>query len=157
MITPVILREFRFSRDFRQIEWRYTLWYNLLRAACAGLVLAVLMLAFPQHPGDRAVALTAPFVWPIAYLCIFVPLGILLSLVQELPFVGLFSAFCALISVAAGDPIVCLIHWIEPRAVPVQAPTLFSLTLVFWVLDVPEIPVAGDLCRFRLIPNTHSD
>ena len=143
MSTPVILREFRFTRDFRQIQWKATIWYNLLRAACAGLVIGILMFIFPQSAGDRTTALAAPFIWPIAYVIVFLPMGIIFSLLRSIPFVGLIAAFFALVAVAIGDPIVCILHKIFPNIVPVASPPLFSLYLVFWVLSAPEISVSN--------------
>ncbi|HMO52365.1 MAG TPA: hypothetical protein PKA21_14695 [Kiritimatiellia bacterium] len=143
MSTPIILRDFSFFRDFRQIQWGATLWYNLLRSACAGLVLGILMFIFPEAAGDRTSALTTPFIWPIAYVILFLPMGIIFSLLRNLPFVGLIAAFFALIAVAIGDPIVCILHKIFPKIVPVESPPLFSLYIVFWVLNAPEVSVAG--------------
>jgi len=142
MTTPIILRDFRFMRDFRQIQWGYTIWYNLLRSACAGLVIGIIMFIFPQSEGDRITAIAAPFVWPIAYLIIFLPLGVILSILRGLPFVGLFAAGFAFVAVAIGDPIVCVLRKIFPKSVPVDSPLLFSLYLIFWVLDAPEVAVA---------------
>ena len=142
MSTPLIVREFQFARDFRKIQWGATLWYNLMRAACAGLVLGILMFFFPQSEADRFTGLAAPLFWPVAYLIMFLPMGVVFSVLRELPFVGLLAAFFFFFSVAVGDPLVCLIHKLAPKLVPVDAPPLFSLSLVFWVLDAPEFSVA---------------
>lgn len=144
MSTPIILREFRFARDFREIQWGATIWYNLLRAACAGLVLALLMFLFPQSQGDRIIALAAPLVWPIGYLIIFLPMGIIFSLLQglQVPLVGLVAAVFAILAVGVGDPIVCILHRIRPGLVPVDSPPLFSVYIIFWVLTAPEISLA---------------
>lgn len=72
----------------------------------------------------------------------FPPMNVILSVLRELPFVGLLAAFFPLIVVAIGDPIVCLIHKIASELVPVEAPPLFSLSLVLWILDAPEYSVA---------------
>lgn len=142
MSTPIILRDFRFARDFRKIKWGATIWYNLLRAACAGLVLGILMLIFAQSADDRFTAIAAPLVWPIAFLVIFLPMGVVFSVLRELPFVGLLAAFFALVAVAIGDPIVCVLHKLSPKVIPVESPPIFSLNLIFWVLDAPEILIA---------------
>lgn len=142
MSTPIILRDFRLTRDFREIQWGATIWYNLLRAACAGLVVGVLMFIFPQSMGDRTTALAIPFVWPIAYLIIFLPAGIVFSLLQALPFIGLLAALFAFVAVGIGDPIASILHKLRPQIVPVESPPLFSLHLIFWVLAAPEISLA---------------
>lgn len=100
------------------------------------------MLFFPQSETDRFVALAAPIFWPIGYLIIFLPMGIILSIFRVLPFVHFISAFFSLIAVAIGDPIVCLIHKFFSKLVPVESPPLFSFCLVFWVLDAPEFSIA---------------
>ena len=141
MSTPIILRDFHFTRDFRHIKWGATLWYNLLRSVCAGLVLGILMFIFPQ--GDEgSTPFAAPLIWPIAYLFIFLPMGIVLSFLRDIPFVGLFAGFCALIAVGIGDPIVCILHKLSPKIVLVESPPLFSFNLIFWLLDAPEITIA---------------
>jgi hypothetical protein len=142
MSTPIILRDFRFTRDFRKIKWGATIWYNLLRAACAGLVLGILMFIFPQSADDRFTAIAAPLLWPIAFLVMFLPMGVVFSVLRKLPFVGLLAAFFALLAVAIGDPIVCVLHKLFPKLVPIESPPIFSLNLVFWVLDAPEIAIA---------------
>lgn len=142
MTTPIILRDFSFTRDFRQIQWGATIWYNLLRAACAGLVLGIFLFFFPQSPGDQMRALATPLIWPIGYLIMFLPMGIIFSLLRNLPFVGIIALFFAIIAVSIGDPIVCILHKIFPKIVPVDSPPLFSLYLVFWVLNAPEFSVA---------------
>jgi len=88
-------------------------------------------------------ALAVPLVWPIFYLIVFLPIGIVFSLLQGLPYVGLFAAFLAVLAVGIGDPIVCLLYKLRPKIVPVDSPPLFSLYLIVWVLAVPEIVLAN--------------
>jgi hypothetical protein len=142
MSELLIIRKFDFLRDFRQIKWGTTLWYNLLRAICAGFVIGILMFFFPVEPNGRLSALLMPLGWPFVYLIIFLPIGILCSILRNIPFVGLFSMVVALISVAIGDPLVCIIHKLLPKSVPVESPSLFALLPVIWVLNAPEIVVA---------------
>ena len=138
----IIAREFSFSRDFRSVKWGATLWYNLLRAACTGLVLGVLMFLFPHSAGDRNIALAGPVIWLFGYLIVFLPSGIIISfLSQFVPFLWLFSVFFAIITVAVGDPIVCAIKAFLPKLVPVDQPPLFSTKMVIFVVDMPEVAV----------------
>lgn len=37
---------FAFSRDFRKIKWGSTLYYNMLRALCAGIIVSVVSIFF---------------------------------------------------------------------------------------------------------------
>lgn len=143
MPTPVILRDFSLTRDFRLVRWQDTLKYNLLRATCAGVVLGTLMFLFPQEPGMRGAALLAPIAWPITYLFFLVPLGMALALFRHVPFVGLFALFISLFAVAVGDPLVSILHRKYPSLVPVDSPPIFSATLIFWVLEAHEISVAS--------------
>lgn len=140
MSIPVIIHEFSLTRDFRKIKWGATIWYNLLRSMSAGLVLGILMLIFPQQQGDQAAAFAGPIVWPFAYLFFFLPFGMILSLTARfVPFVNIFTLFMALIAVTLGDPIVCVIHRLFPRFVPVAEPSLFSFDLTQWVLDTNTV------------------
>jgi hypothetical protein len=143
MSELLIIRDFHFLRDFRQIKWGVTLWYNLLRAICAGLVLGILMFIFPSEPNARISALLMPITWPFVYLIVFIPIGILCSILKNIPFVNYFSMFIALISVAIGDPIVCVLYKLIPETVPVESPSLLSFVPIFWVVDAPEIVIAS--------------
>jgi hypothetical protein len=139
MSSPLILRDFQITRDFRQIKWGATLWYNLLRSVSAGIIIGV-FLAYSEK--DPMTGLTAPLIWPLLYLTVFLPLGIVLSFLGRIPFVGLFAAFIALIAVSIGDPVVCILHKFFPKIVPVAAPPVFSFFIIFWVLDAPELSIA---------------
>lgn len=145
MSTPLIVREFSLTRDFRKIRWGATLWYNILRAIAAGLIIGILMFMFPKQQGDQMTALSGPFIWPIAYLFFFLPFGMFLGVVgQFIPVVNLVGMFVALMAVTVGDPLVCIIHKFWPKAVPVAAPPLFSFSLINWVLDTDtEISIAN--------------
>lgn len=100
------------------------------------------MLLSPDTEDSRSVAIAAPLLWPFAYLLVFLPFGIVCSIFKSFPIVNMLAAFFAFLAVAVGDPIVCIIHKMQPRLVPVNAPPLFSLYLVFWVLDAPEVSLA---------------
>lgn len=145
-MATIIAREFSFSKDFRSIKWGPTLQYNLLRAACAGLVLGVLMFLFPHSQADRNIAPAGPLIWMFGYLIFFLPFGLLLSLLSQfVPFIWLFSLFFALVTVTVGDPIVCFLKILVPKLVPVDAPPLFSTNMVIFVIAVPEVTVINQL------------
>ena len=141
MSVPVILRSFQFFRDFRNIQWWPTLWYNLLRAACSGVILGALIMIVGPTEADRGRALLLPVMYPVMYLIFLLPMGIVCAFLSFVPYVVLFSLFFAL-SFAIADPLVCVLHRIWPKSVPVESPPLFSLSIIHWVLDAPEISVA---------------
>jgi hypothetical protein len=141
-MRTLLFREFSLARDFRSIRWGATLAYNLERAAGAGLVWGALMYAIPQSAGDQRTALLLPVVLPLAYLLVIIPVSLILSVLsQAIAPVGLASLLLAVVTVTAGDPLVCLLKAIAPRAVPVAAPSLFSASLVIFVIDADEIVI----------------
>jgi len=100
------------------------------------------MLVIERSQDSLLAAITSPFTWPIAYLILFLPLGLVFSLLRSVPGVGLAAVFFSLMAVSLGDPLVALLHKFDPRLVPVESPPLFSLSLIFWILDAPELAVA---------------
>lgn len=157
--TIVILSEFSFGRHFRFIQWGATGWYNLLRSACAGLVIGVVMLIIPTKDADmpKAVWLAAPLFWPVFYMMHLLPvlmIGFIARAIlagssdssSDLATVGnmMMLCFCcsSLFLVSLGDPLVCLLNAIFPRAVPVESPPLFSLQPIIFVLDASEVTIA---------------
>jgi hypothetical protein len=140
MNETLIIRDFHFSRDFRKIKWGATIWYNLLRASCAGLVFGIIMFLSSQSGLEHVNPFLAPLIWPLSYLFFYIPMGIILSFISPIvPFSGLMSLFLSLISVTAGDPLVCLIDYFFPEVVPVESPPLFSFDVIIFVLDAPEL------------------
>lgn len=144
MIHPLIVRDFDFTRDFRQILWGYTLWYNLMRSLAAGLTVTMAEWIFTSGAEINSQMLLIPLSWPLSYLLFFLPIGLLAAALRNIPFAGLFSAFLGFFAVGLGDPLVCLIGKIFPRSVPIQSPPIFSLILIYWVLDAPEFMVADE-------------
>lgn len=123
MTKTTIIRDFQFTRDFRSIEWRATLWYNLLRATAAGLVIATAQMLLPSSKEVSALSALAVIpMMPVAYLAFIVPLSLLVSLLRSVPFVGLIGLLLA-VMVAIGDPLVALLKrigqplclWTTPR------------------------------------------
>lgn len=142
MTQTTILREFQFLKDFRSIDWRSTLWFNLLRATLAGLVIAAIALSLDGVSGNKLLqALLIVPAMPMVYLILILPLSLLTSLLARVPFIGLVSLMLA-IMVALGDPLICLLKRIWPASVPIDSPALFSLTPIVWVLHADEHVVA---------------
>ncbi len=140
-MANVILRDFRLNRDFRSVSWGATLLYNIERAAATGVVAGVLCLFFAHGANAPPVPwFVLPLVWPLMYVFVFLPTGLLLSALSRMvpgPF-GLMSMFLALFAVAAGDPVLCIIKRFDPSVVPVDRPPLVSLNLTFYVLKAEE-------------------
>lgn len=146
-MPTLVVRPFSLNHDFRSILWGGTLRYNLLRAFCAGIVGAALMFFFPQRPEDRSLALATPLLWPLMYLVIFLPLGLVaLVFARFLPFVGLFSQLLGLIAVTIGDPLIVILHAIRPSLVPIHEPPFFFPRLIVFLLKpgrATEIVIAA--------------
>lgn len=143
-MSTIIANEFSFAKDFRSVRWRATLIYNMLRAFGGGIVIGALMLLLPSRTDWTFLA--APILWPIGYVIFFAPIGLAsVFLAKLIPIAGLGAFFMSIMSVAIGDWLVCIIKEFFPHAVPVEAPTLFSLNIVIFVLDAPEYAIAGDL------------
>jgi ABC-type polysaccharide/polyol phosphate export permease len=133
----LITREFQFSRDFKSISWLETLWYNCLRAACTGLVFAILALC----GGDRSGALlSAPLLWPVMYLVFALPVGLFCAfLAKFIPIVGIITFAMSLFWVLIGDPIVWILKQIAPKAVPVESVSFVNFALIMWVLKAEGV------------------
>ena len=149
-MSNAIVRDFSFARDFRSIAWGATLKHNLLRAFCAGIVLSVFGFIMggnqPSVPGGQAqfstgLLLGMPFMFPIMFLVILLPMGIVCAkLSPHLPFVGIIAIFFAVL-VAVGDPLVCILSVFAPQVVPMHKPGIFMLSLIVWLLKGEEVDV----------------
>ena len=71
------MSDFHFTRDFRNIRWKETIWYNGLRAFSAGLVFAVLTII--GGTGTTVDALMLFIFYPLMYFCILLPVGLVTS------------------------------------------------------------------------------
>lgn len=144
MSNTVIARPFNLLHDFRSVRWGATIWYNVLRAFGAGLILTICMFVFPIGTNVPISQAATPLVWPLAYLFIFLPLGLVVSIVAEFfPFAYLFGAFISLLAVTAGDPIVCILKRFFPNLVTVERPPLLSFKMVIFVIEAEaELTIA---------------
>jgi len=142
----VITREFSITRDFKSVLWGATLWHNLLRAACAGAVIAILTFATGVAKGDTGMLLAAPIIVPFAYLIFYLPLGLICSFLGRFfPFFGTFALILGLF-VILGDPIVWILSLVAPRAVPIEKPGFLNPALIMWVLkpdDAVEVTITN--------------
>lgn len=144
----VIIREFSISRDWKSIAWGATLWHNALRSACAGLVWCVLILALGGAKGpDSGTVLAMPIIFPIAYLIVYLPIGLVCAfLTRFIPFIGLITFIIALFFALPGDPIVWFLSLVAPRVVPMHKPGFLNFALIMWVLkaeDAVEVTITN--------------
>jgi len=143
----ILTRPFSITRDFKSIAWGATLWHNLLRSFCAGLVFSILgfFLGAPKSEGI-GILVALPFLLPIGYLLVYMPIGLFCAFLSRfIPFIGLISFACAL-CVLPGDPIVWFISLIFPSAVPLEKPGFLNFALIMWVLkpeDAMEITITN--------------
>lgn len=134
---------FSFRRDFEKVQWRRTLWLNLLRAFCAGIVWGIVMLiASFSNPSSAGAPpwYALPFLLPIGYLFLL-PIYLIsakivttfIGGIGELA-VGLTTMFLGL-ALAVGDPLVFILHRTNPAMVPTEKFKLLNFSLVLYVLD----------------------
>lgn len=134
----VLTRDFKFSRDFKSIWWLGTLWYNCMRALCAGLVFTIVAALVGGMKDGVGAALMLPFMWAIMYLVFALPVGLFCAfLAQFIPIVGIITFAMSLFFVVIGDPIVWFVKLFAPRAVPVESTSFINFSLIMWVLK-PE-------------------
>lgn len=145
MAQNLILRKFSVSRDFRSVAWKETLWYNLLRSLGAGVVFSTIALLLRMEPGIVLVQVVGH---PILWLVFGLPLGSLAAkLASAVPGMSLLAAIIALVLVTLGDPLVSLLRLLVPRAVPIEDPPLFDLSLLILLLrpeSTKEITIAHE-------------
>ena len=145
-MSNAIIRDFKFTRDFRSIDWGATLKHCLLRAFCAGIVWSIVGLMGPGirgHGGtmDISFLLGLPLILPIVYLVFFLPLGLLAAkLSAAVPFVGWLAIISAVL-IVVGDPLVCILSLFAPKLVPMHKPGLFMFVLIIWLLKGEEVDV----------------
>jgi len=130
------MARFKFRRDFSRIRWKQTLWYNGLRAVCAGFSMFIIMLLLSEHSAGTGRDFYAVLLgYPLLYYFGLLPLGLLLSWFSFFfPLLRLVSFLMGLL-VAVGDPWVFLLSRVAPKAVPVRRPAFFSVRLIYYVLS----------------------
>jgi len=136
------MSEFSWKRDLDIVMWRATILHNLLRSLCAGIVWGTLMLVLLLGGADPAgapplgVVLFYPVVWPLGYLFVFLPAGLVSGLLSRLgvPFAGFISIAFSLF-IVVGDPLVWMLKRIKPQLVPVEAPRFFEFSVIVFVVD----------------------
>lgn len=138
---------FSFREDIKKVQWGRTIWLNLLRAFCAGIVWGIVMLiaSFGNRPSADAPPWYAiPFLAPLMYLfflpIFFISAKIFTAFVGGLGefVVGIFTIFLGL-AVAVGDPLVFTLHKLKPALVPTERFNFLNPTLVLFVFDPNKV------------------
>jgi hypothetical protein len=97
---------------------------------------------------EPGLALVQAFGHPVLWLLFGLPLGSLAAkLANAVPGLNLLAALIALVFVTLGDPLVSLLRLLVPRAVPIEDPPLFDLSLLILLLkpeSTTEIAVAHE-------------
>lgn len=116
----------------KNTQWMPTLIVNLVRAACAGIVWAVLML-FSKTTDAPIVQM---LLLPMGYLLVLLPMSLISTGLSKLgvPFVGWFPVMLSLI-LLPGDPPTYFLHKFKPQFVPVEKYNFLNFTTVILVKD----------------------
>ncbi len=134
-MSTYIVPDFKWSRDYRKIDWKSTLIYNHVRAFGAGIIAGLIMIL----SGDMSsYAIIAPILWPAMYLLIIVPVSIILNMLIAIPFVGLFLFVMGIWTVGLGDPIALILRKFFPWLVPVEDPPILSPIPIIFVLKADD-------------------
>ena len=99
----------------KNLLFKETLWVNVLRSFCAGIVWAVISLFMANDGHPFYFKLIFPFVMPLL-LGAFYIVSLILKMFN---LAGIGNIMCMLVSVP-GDPIVFLLHNLKPELVPVK-------------------------------------
>jgi hypothetical protein len=127
--------------NFKAVQWKPTLILHALRAFCAGLVWAIVLLFAGGTAGGGPSWWSMPVMFPLAYILAF-PFYLLVAK-MFLAFmgdglgqlaVGLVMLIFA-VGIAVGDPLVYLLHKKRPDLVPTETFRLVNLVAVLFVLD----------------------
>lgn len=123
--------------SFKNILWKPTFQVNLTRAVVAGIVWTIIayFMGMETPPGMPGKWLYM-FIWPIGYLLFFLPLGIVAGWLNRIgiPFVGLLTFIPAMMVIPA-DPIMFILHKVNPNLVPVDEYRFIEPSISIWVYD----------------------
>lgn len=125
---------------WKQVDWKQTFVLNLQRAVGAGCVFGLLFLVaiLSGSANDMPLLLpfVAPFVFPLGYFTVYMPMGLVfLWLGERVPFGWALSLIGLLLGllVTAGDPLVFLLRSIKPEWVPVKKFSIINVAIVVFV------------------------
>ncbi len=135
---------FKFSRDWRKIMWGATLWHNLLRAACAGLVWSIVSIVNGSGIFGKMPPFSEVIVLPIVYVVGILPMAIVFGFLGQFFWPLGIMALMLSISVIVGDPIVWLLSKFVPNSVPTKSPGFLNFVPVMWILKELPVPSAEE-------------
>ncbi|WP_030008326.1 hypothetical protein [Picosynechococcus sp. NKBG042902] len=146
--------EFKFSRDFKHIEWFNTYKLNFLRALFATPILAVISANSPDV-NYFFIFFIYPFIYPILtgpiIYFLFLVIDAICSFMDnhalDLIIGQGIKMVLSLGMIACGDPFVYLLHKLTfkryPGLVPVRKPGLISFCPIIFVITPPQERLAG--------------
>lgn len=144
-MATIILRRFSLSRDFRDVAWGTTLFYNHLRAFCAGCVAMLILTYFPMEPASPISPIWCPVIFPISYLPLMVPIALMIRAIAHfVPLVHFASWVFGFWAVGMGDPLVLLINRLMPGLLKVVDLPFFSPALIHFVVKGLDLSIARD-------------
>jgi len=123
----------------KNLMFKETLWINVLRSFCAGIVWAVISIFMPNDGNPFYFKLLFPFVMPLL-LGTFYMVSLILKMFN---LSGLGNILCMFVSVP-GDPIVFLLYNLKPELVPVKEYKFLWFVGVILVYD-DEIKVKSKI------------
>jgi hypothetical protein len=138
------MSKFSFERDLDKVLWGKTIWLNLMRAFSAGIVVTLVILLFGVKITEGGLPLFAiPLIAPLAYIFIIPALILFFQLNRIIigsnhPLTLLISIFYSLsfgVLMALGDPLVFLLHKVNPSLVPQQKYNFMNFVWCIFVLD----------------------
>jgi hypothetical protein len=135
------MSKFSLERDFNRIMWGRTLWFNLLRAFCAGIIWTIIALVSGTQISSGIPSAMLPLVAPIAYIFLLITYLVIVKIPILIPgkllhtLTTLAYSFIFGFAVAVGDPLVFILHRIKPAFVPVEKFDFINFEMCIFVLN----------------------
>lgn len=106
---------------FKNVRFKETVWLNLVRGAAAGVVWMIVFLIIRPPEMKKTALLTFPIGLAIGMVTIMPIISWIFKVMGSMgiPFMGLGNVVIGLLAVP-GDPILYVLHKIQPTLVPVQ-------------------------------------
>lgn len=122
----------------KKVEWSSTLWLNLPRAFCAGIIWSIVGII-------SGLSLSSALLLPFGLLIAYIPLILTYAIIEKMPFlVGggflaqfVLAAYQASVSliVAVGDPFVYGIHYLKPSLLPVKTFSIINFKMCIFIFS----------------------
>jgi hypothetical protein len=145
------MSELSIKRDWKQIDWKATLQYNVFRSVCS--IPGWLLLLYFSSKQFQPIM----FLLPIVYFAFWLPLGLICGWLSKLgvPLIGIITGISSVV-IVFGDPVVWIIHKFKPNLVAIENPKFLDFHLIVFVIKNPE---AIPHCPFvgRVVSDEHID